>query len=181
MPVDSGPLAEVESVSPFYISSSIAMRHARRVLKAGDSLAILDEFGNIEASTAAEGFFFEDTRYLSRLSLAINGQAPLLLSSTVTEDNAKLEIDLTNPDLLERGHMVLPRDTVHLLRSAVVGERSFFQTIDLRNFGHASVTLGIELDFDADFADMFEVRGTTRPRRGTRLHDEHHNDATKLA
>jgi glycogen debranching enzyme len=181
MPVDSGPLAEVESVSPFYISSSIAMRHARRVLKAGDSLAILDEFGNIEASTAAEGFFFEDTRYLSRLSLAINGQAPLLLSSTVTEDNAKLEIDLTNPDLLERGHMVLPRDTVHLLRSAVVGERSFFQTIDLRNFGHASVTLGIELGFDADFADMFEVRGTTRPRRGTRLPDELRLDGTTLA
>ena len=70
MPVDSAPLAEVESVSPFYISSSAAMRHARRVLKAGDGLAILDEFGNIDASTAAEGFFFEDTRYLSRLTLA---------------------------------------------------------------------------------------------------------------
>ncbi len=181
MPVDSAPLAEVESVSPFYISSSTAMRHARRVLKAGDSLAILDEFGNIEASTAAEGFFFEDTRYLSRLSLAINGQPPLMLSSTVTEDNAKLEVDLTNPDVLERGHMVLPRDTVHLLRSAVVGERSFFETLSMRNFGHASVTLSIELGFDADFADMFEVRGTTRQRRGTRLPDELHLDGTTLA
>ena len=182
MPDDNAaPSAEVESVSPFYISSTTAMRHARRVLKAGDSLAILDEFGNIEASTAAEGFFFEDTRYLSRLTLAIDGQAPLLLSSTVTEDNAKLEVDLTNPDLLERGHMVLPRDTVHLLRSAVVGERSFFETVELRNFGHASVTLSIELGFDADFADMFEVRGTTRQRRGTRLPDELRLDGTVLA
>ncbi len=157
------------------------MRHARRVLKAGDGLAILDEFGNIDASTAAEGFFFEDTRYLSRLTLAINGQSPLLLSSTVTEDNATLEVDLTNPDQLERGHMVLPRDTVHLLRSAVVGERSFFETVRLRNFGHASVTLSIELGFDADFADMFEVRGTVRQRRGTRLPDELHADGTTLA
>ncbi|HEY1505041.1 MAG TPA: amylo-alpha-1,6-glucosidase, partial [Stellaceae bacterium] len=181
MPADSANQAEVESVSPFYISSFTAMRHARRVLKAGDSLAILDEFGNIEATTAAEGFFFEDTRYLSRLTLAINGQAPLLLSSTVTEDNATLEVDLANPDLLERGHMVLPRDTVHLLRSAVVGERAFFETVDLHNFGHANVTLGIELGFDADFADMFEVRGTIRQRRGTRLPDELRLDGATLA
>jgi glycogen debranching enzyme len=181
MPGDS-PQAEVENVSPFYIPSTItAMRHARRVLKDGDSLAILDEFGNIEAATAAEGFFFEDTRYLSRLSLAINNQAPLLLSSAVTEDNATLEVDLTNPDQLERGHVVLPRDTIHLLRSAVVGERSFFETVELRNFGHAAATLSIELCFDADFADMFEVRGTTRQRRGTRLPDELRRDGVALA
>jgi glycogen debranching enzyme len=180
MPVDSGPLAEVESVSPFYIPSTIAMRHARRVLKDGDSLAILDAFGNIEATTAAEGFFFEDTRYLSRLILTINGEAPLLLSSTVTEDNATLEVDLTNPDMLERGHMVLPRDTVHLQRSAAIGARSFFETVELRNFGHASATLNIELGFDADFVDMFEVRGTTRLRRGTRLPDEPRLNGTTL-
>ena len=181
MPVDSAPSAEVESVSPFYISSTIAMRHARRVLKDGDSLAILDEFGNIEAATAAEGFFFEDTRYLSRLILTINGQAPLLLSSTVTEDNATLEVDLANPDLLEHGRLMLPRDTVHLLRSAVVGERSFFETVALRNFGHAAATLSIELGFDADFGDMFEVRGTARRRRGTRLPDELRLDGIALA
>jgi glycogen debranching enzyme len=180
MPVDSAPLVELENFSPFYIPSSTAMRPERRVLKTGDSLAILDAFGNIEATTAAEGFFFEDTRYLSRLTLAINGQTPLLLSSTVTEDNATLEVDLTNPDLLERGHMVLPRDTVHLLRSAVVGTRSFFESVELRNFGHAAATLSIELGFDADFVDMFEVRGTTRQRRGARLPDELRLDGTTL-
>jgi hypothetical protein len=72
---DDSPLpAEVENVSPFYIPSTTAMRHERRVLKDGDSLAILDEFGNIEAATAAEGFFVEDTRYLSRLTLAISAR-----------------------------------------------------------------------------------------------------------
>ncbi|HWE75267.1 MAG TPA: glycogen debranching N-terminal domain-containing protein [Stellaceae bacterium] len=180
MPVDSAPLAELENVSPFYIPSSTAMRPERRVLKTGDSLAILDAFGNIEATTAAEGFFFEDTRYLSRLVLTINGQSPLLLSSTVTEDNATLEVDLANPDQLERGHVVLSRDTVHLLRSAAVGTRSFFETVELRNFGHAAATLSIELGFDADFVDMFEVRGTTRLRRGTRLPDDLRLDGTTL-
>ena len=58
--------------------------------------------------------------------------------------------------------MSLARDTMHLLRSAVVGERSFFETIELRNFGHAAVSLSVlSLGFDADFADMFEcARGT---------------------
>ena len=181
MPGDSGPVAEVENVSPFYIPSTTAMRHERRVLKDGDSLAILDEFGNIEAATAAEGFFFEDTRYLSRLTLAINNQVPLLLSSTVTEDNGTLEVDLANPDRIEDGHVVLPRDTIHLLRSAVVGERSFFETVELRNFGHVPATVSLELGFDADFADMFEVRGTTRKRRGTRLPDEQRADGVALA
>jgi glycogen debranching enzyme len=181
MPADSAPLADVENVSPFYIPSNTAMRHARRVLKNGDSLAILDEFGNMEAATAAEGFFFEDTRYLSRLSLAVNNEVPLLLSSTVTEENATLEVDLANPDQLEHGHMVLPRDTVHLRRSAVVGERSFFETLELRNFGHAAAALSIELGFDADFADMFEVRGTPRKRRGMRLADELRLDGVTLA
>jgi glycogen debranching enzyme len=180
MAMDSAPQAEAENVSPFYIPSTTAMRHERRVLKDGEGLAILDEFGNIEAATAAEGFFFEDTRYLSRLTLAINNQVPLLLSSTVTEDNGTLEVDLANPDLLEHGHVVLPRDTVHLLRSAVVGERSFFETVELHNFGHAAATVSIELDFDADFADMFEVRGTARRRRGTRLPDEQRPDGVAL-
>jgi glycogen debranching enzyme len=172
---------EVESVSPFYISSTTTSRHARRILKDGDSLAILDEFGNIEAASAAEGFFFEDTRYLSRLALTINGQEPLLLSSTVTEDNARLEVDLANPDLVAHGHVILPRDTIHLQRSAVVGERSFFAALELRNFGHAAASLGIELGFAADFADMFEVRGTVRARRGTILPDELRTDGATLA
>ncbi|HEX4192159.1 MAG TPA: glycogen debranching N-terminal domain-containing protein, partial [Stellaceae bacterium] len=184
MPVDSAPQAEVpaeiEDVSPFYIPSTNAMRQTRRVLKTGDSLAILDPLGNIEAANAAEGFFFEDTRYLSRLILTINGQVPLLLSSTVTEENARLEVDLTNHDVLEHGHMVLPRDTVHLLRSAVVGARSLFETVELRNFGHAATKLSIELGFDADFVDMFEVRGTIRKRRGTRLPDDLRLDGTTL-
>jgi glycogen debranching enzyme len=180
MPSDSAPLADVESVSSFYIPSTTAMRPERRVLKTGDSLAILDPFGNIEATTAAEGFFFEDTRYLSRLTLTINGQIPLLLSSTVTEDNARLEVDLANPDLLEDGNLISPRDTVHLSRSTVVGTRSLFELLEVGNFGHASVTLTIELGFDADFVDMFEVRGMRRLRRGTRLPDDLRLDGTTL-
>jgi glycogen debranching enzyme len=170
-PDDSGETA----VSPFYIPSTggIAGQHSY-VLKQGDSFAVLDAFGDIQAiGPALEGLFFEDTRYLGRLALTIDGLRPLLLSSTVTEDNAMLSSDLTNPDLVEGGRLRVPRDTVHILRSSVLGEDALFQVLELLNYGAAATRIRLGLIFDADFADMFEVRGTVRPRRGDRLADEH--------
>src|SRR6202008_3291357 len=75
-----------EPVSPFYIPASAAVGIARaNVLKHGDCFAILDPFGNAQATgPAAEGLFFEDTRYLSQLALTIDGMRPLLLSSSVS-------------------------------------------------------------------------------------------------
>ena len=48
--------------------------------------------------------FDHDTRYLSRLELLINGMQPLLLGSSVGDDNLTLTADLTNPD----GFVTLP-------------------------------------------------------------------------
>lgn len=162
------------AVSPFYIPSTggIATQHAH-VLKHGDSFAVLDAFGDIQAAgPALEGLFFEDTRYLARLALTVDGLRPLLLSSTVTEDNAMLSSDLTNPDLVEEGKLRQPRDTVHFLRSSVLGDDALFQVIEMLNYGAAATQFRLGLIFDADFADMFEVRGAVRPRRGDRLPDE---------
>jgi glycogen debranching enzyme len=161
-------------VSPFYIPSTgtVATLHSH-VLKQADSFAVLDDFGDVQASKAApEGLFFEDTRYLARLALTVDGLRPLLLSSTVTEDNAMLSTDLANPDLAEEGHLRLARDTVHILRSTVLGEDALFVHLELRNFGMMPVLLRLGLAFDADFADIFEVRGSVRPRRGDRFPDQ---------
>jgi glycogen debranching enzyme len=169
----AGDLGE-PAVSPFYIpsTSAVATLHSH-VLKQADSFAVLDDSGDIQASGAApEGLFFEDTRYLARLALTIDGLRPLLLSSTVTEDNAMLSTDLANPDLAEEGHLRLARDTVHILRSSVLGEDAFFVRLELHNFSTTSARLRLGLAFDADFADIFEVRGSVRPRRGDRFPDQ---------
>src|SRR5258708_6075884 len=90
-------------LSPYYISMAAAISTQRsHVLKQADSFAVLDHFGDIRANgSAAEGVFFEDTRYLSRFVLSVDRLRPMLLSSTVTEDNAMLSTDLANPDLFE--------------------------------------------------------------------------------
>jgi glycogen debranching enzyme len=167
------------SVPPFYISAISAYRP--RVLKQGDSFAVLDHFGDAQATgPAAEGLFFEDTRYLSQLILTINGHRPLLLSSVVTEDNLMLTADLTNPDLAEDEGLSLPKDSVHILRTKVLGDDALFETLELKNFGDTRASFRLEVAFAADFVDMFEVRGTKRAKRGVMLPDASHRDGPVL-
>src|SRR5258708_17471869 len=79
----SDAAAASETVSPFYIPS-VASSRARlgRTLKHGDTFVVFDASGDAQASgPASDGLFHEDTRFLSRLGLLVNGERPPLLSS----------------------------------------------------------------------------------------------------
>jgi glycogen debranching enzyme len=91
---------------------------------------------------------------------------PLYLSSTVKEDNALLTVDLTNLDIREGESIVVPRGTLHVFRGVFLWDAVCHQQIRVRNYGSARVTSSFSLRFDADFADIFEVRGMHRARRG---------------
>ena len=172
-----------EPISPFYIPATAAVgTGGASILKHGDCFAVLDAYGNAQAvGPAAEGLFFEDTRYLSQLALTIDGMRPLLLSSRVSEDNAILEADLTNPDLIENGELRSPCDTVHILSTTVLGEDALFTRLELRNFALAPAGFRLALHFGADFADIFELRGTVRRRRGRLLRSEQTSGGIVLA
>src|SRR5262249_48051852 len=49
------------------------------------------------------------------------------------------------------------------------------------NYGRAAVDFVLSIEFDADFADIFELRGTNRERRGRRLEPEIMEDGLVLA
>jgi hypothetical protein len=55
MSTETTAAGQIANISPFYIPSTMATLYARRVLKDGDSLAVLDEFGNVSAMNAAVG------------------------------------------------------------------------------------------------------------------------------
>src|SRR5947209_18970045 len=84
----------------FYIRSSSARVDVRtRVLKQGDMFAVFDRFGDVETFGSGElGLYYQDTRFLSRLTLRLGKDRPLLLSSTVRDANAVMAVDGTNPD-----------------------------------------------------------------------------------
>jgi len=158
-----------ETSDEFYIHARNSPADDRtRVLLDGDTFAIFDRFGDIQATAfSQQGLFRNDTRYLSRLDLRLCGKQLLLLSSTVREDNLLLAIDLTNPELeLESGRCI-PQGILHLFRSTFLSGGNCFQQIAVRNYGEGAVDVVLEISFDADYADIFEVRGQRRPRRGS--------------
>jgi len=154
--------------TPFYIPASGSISRPRRTLKANDTFAVVDSHGDIGASSGdPDGVFNNDTRYLSRLELTINDLEPLLLGSNVRDDNTMLAADLTNPDIYVRDRLVLPRDTVHIVRTSFVWQENFYTRFSVRNHGIQRITLSLSFMFSNDFADIFEVRGMHRARRGT--------------
>lgn len=155
----------------FYIlATSSRVDDRTRVLKHGETFAVFDRYGDIEQVGLRElGLYHEGTRFLSRLTLSLGKDRPLLLSSTVKEDNALLAVDLTNPDVSFNGQVVIPRGTLHLFRSKFLWEGVCYERLRIQNYGLFPVEVSFSFQFDADFADIFEVRGLTRERRGLRL------------
>ncbi len=128
--------------SPFYIAAGGAPSRPRCTMKQNDCFAILDTYGDIGRSfDGAGGLFAFDTRHLSRLELAINGQEPLLLGSTIRDDNLNLRVDLTNPDISSDGGIVLLKDTVHVGRTIYLNDGSLSERSALTNHGTTPVSL----------------------------------------
>ena len=64
-------------------------------------------------------------------------------------------------------HIVLEKDPVHILRTIFLWRDTAYQRLGVRNYGDRAIDLQLSILFANDFADLFEVRGTHRERRGT--------------
>jgi glycogen debranching enzyme len=157
---------EAPAEAAFTITASQPTRPPR-TLKYGDTFLVLDSRGDIGASSNdSAGLFHNDTRHLSRLEILVNGERPLLLGSTLRDDNSAFIVDLTNPDLMDGKHIRLEKDRVHILRTTYLWRDTAYQRFGVRNYGDQTVDLRLAILFDNDFADLFEVRGSRRERRG---------------
>jgi glycogen debranching enzyme len=158
-------------VQPFYIVAAVhTVDEHSRVLKQDDTFAVFDHYGDVNpGGLGEEGLYHGGTRFLSNLRLRLGQERPLFLSSTVKQDNDLLAVDLTNPDVAQDGHVVVPRGTVHLSRVCFLWKGVFYQRLLLRNYQSSAVETALWLQLGADFADIFEVRGTRRGQRGQYL------------
>jgi glycogen debranching enzyme len=153
----------------FYIPATSSLQERRpRTLKHGDTFGVFDHYGNIVPGEGSpEGLYHKDTRYLSSLQLLINDRRPLLLSSIVQDNNALLTADLTNPDFFdEAGRLDLAKDTIHIVRAKFIWDGCAYERLAVRNFDTRAHDIRLTLLFQADFADLFEVRGHKRRARG---------------
>src|SRR5215831_1143084 len=161
----------IEVKGQYYIRAAASIADAAtRVLKHADTFGIFDRHGDIRPlGFESQGLFHEGTRFVSRWKLGINGSSPLLLSSSVKEDNDFLIVDMTNPVLRLADDRTIPHDVIHLTRTIFLWEGDFFERIDISSFALQPVSLSIDLAFQADYVDLFEVRGTGRQQRGQML------------
>jgi glycogen debranching enzyme len=149
------------------MAGSLVQRSPRN-LKHGDSFAVFDEWGDIGViGRGPEGLYFNDTRFLSWYDFRLDGKRPLLLNSVIQDDNAALSVTLTNPDIQADDTIVLPRNTVAIERTKFLWRAVCYERIGFRNYAESLIHFRIEIGFSADYHDLFEVRGTSRPRRGT--------------
>ncbi|MCS6290988.1 MAG: amylo-alpha-1,6-glucosidase [Nitrospira sp.] len=165
-------MEEIISVNDqFYILASSSMADDRtRVLKHGETFGVYDRYGDIQpVGRGTQGVFHQGTRFLSRQELFLNNDRPMLLSSTVKEDNALLAVDLTNPDLYRDGRISIPRGSVHVFRSRFLWNGVSYERFRLSNYSLSTVKMTLSIRFEADFADIFEVRGKKRERKGRML------------
>jgi len=173
----------IEVDQQFYIRASSALADDRtRVLLNGDTFAVFDRSGDIQpVGFGQQGIFHNETRHLSRLEMRLCGFRPLLLSSTIREDNVLFGVDLTNPDILLESGVSLPRGTIHIYRTKFLTELICYDQITLTNFSDTSIDIEISFEFGAVFADIFEVRGEKRKRRGEKLPEERGRSSITLA
>ncbi|HLG46798.1 MAG TPA: amylo-alpha-1,6-glucosidase [Reyranella sp.] len=139
-----------------------------RTLKKDDTFGIFNHSGDaIAAPGSPEGLYDCDTRYLSRFTLAIENARPKLLSSTISDDNATLTCDLTNPDLFDpNDRLLLSQGLLHFRRSRLLCRSGLIERLAVTNFSDRSLHFRIEIGFGSDYADLFEVRGAKRAHRG---------------
>src|SRR5262249_43731130 len=71
-----------------------------------------------------------------------------------------------NPDVYFDHRLVLPKDTLHVVRTIFLWRDTAYQRLGIQNHGDRAVDLRLTMLFDSDFADLFEVRGLQRERHG---------------
>ena len=158
----------------YHVAASSALTAGgTRVLKEGDTFALLNRFGDIHRAGGNEqGLFHRGTRFLSRLELRIAGRRPLFLSSGMLDDDIVLAVDLSNPDLPaldDDNSAIAPYGTVHIARSILVRDGMCIERLLVTNHSSSPIDVPLSVHYASDFVDLFEVRGTTRPRHGELL------------
>jgi glycogen debranching enzyme len=115
----------------------------------GSTFCVSDERGDVTSPTM--GLFADDTRFLSRWVLTVNGARPLLLSSGKV-DYYSATFFLRNPLAGDLGY-----DEVSIKRDRFVGD-GMQEHIVVQNHAARAIEFELALDVGSDFADIFAVK-----------------------
>lgn len=140
----------------------------KRTIKNNNIFLVTDGDGNIPTqNTSGFGLYTEDTRFLSRLELRINDTQPVVLSSSTEAGHSSVIIS-TNTHMKDpyNAELQIPQESVQIKRESII-YGAYFETITIGNYNLFDVGIKLELFFEADFMDIFEVRNISGIVKGT--------------
>src|SRR5437016_8900767 len=139
----------------------------RVVLKENRIMMVSDEMGDIPAANSKGlGLYFSDTRFVSTYEFRLNRLQPILLSASVDESYVAT-FQMVNPVLvLDEGKRRIPQQSLSIRRSRFI-YGGLHERIGIQNCGSEPVEIECALRIEADFRDMFDVRGYKVQTRGT--------------
>ncbi|HXK32490.1 MAG TPA: glycogen debranching N-terminal domain-containing protein [Dehalococcoidia bacterium] len=135
------------------------------VIREDAAFLLTDPSGNVPAGNKQGlGAYRADTRHLSTYRFTLGGIEPVVLLSTA-ELGYAMEQVLTNPAIMVDGRDSIERGRLEIRRQRTIAE-VVEEVVHITNFHTAPVTVPVRYEFAADFADIFDVRGYERRRRG---------------
>jgi glycogen debranching enzyme len=144
------------------------------VLKHENLFMLTNAHGDIRPDGRGLGLYDSDTRVLSTYDMLLNGVHPVVLRAGPAA-SYHATTQLTNPDLfadparqMDGSEVVLRRQSVGIVRERVVAG-GLRERILITNYTTTPERSQVTLALDADFADIFELRGAVRAKRGERL------------
>ena len=126
-------------------------------LKEGHIVVVTAQDGSMAPPDAGFGLYLNDVRFLSRFELTLDDQPPLLLSASDRETYVATVQLVNDPMPLPDGR-TLPRQALSIRRARFI-DGGLRERIGILNSSPHAVALDVALDVDADFGDMFAVRG----------------------
>lgn len=151
----------------YVLATSSRTDDRTRVLKHGETFGMFDRYGDIEhIGIGEQGLYHQGMRFLSRYEMSINQRRPMLLNSTIKQDNSAMVVDLTTPDLYLDNGSSITKGTLHLFRARILWNDVQYEHIRFKNFSDKKIDFSVEFKCAADFFDIFQVRGVKRAQRG---------------
>ncbi|PTX59151.1 glycogen debranching enzyme [Melghirimyces profundicolus] len=128
------------------------------VIKEGDLFLFTDEDGNIpEGNREKYGLYMKDTRFLSLLEWSMGDLSIRPLSAEA--EGAESLYRCTHGEGKDLDGRVISRESLEMTRNRWIYKGVLYETFTLINRGRTMVHVPLTFRFDADFSDMFVVRG----------------------
>ncbi len=158
--------SRAENPAPPLLDLPMVGEIERLVRARGAMFLVTTRQGDVTPKGARElGLFYKDTRFLSHYELEVRNRRAVRLSAE-TSDPAYNQIDLMLSDPEHEELLEDPSNFLHIRRRQIL-DGGLLEEVVFTNFLMRTCDIEVVMWFGADFADVFEVRGAKRARRGS--------------